>query len=146
MNKKAYIAAPFGEEYSDKRSNATLAASIMEHHGFDVYAPWKYQIPHAWDYPNTEWGQMVFMNDIKAIDDSDVVIVLSYGRNSTAGTNWEAGYAFGTNKKVIVVEMAEDIMSLMVSNGMYARIKGLLELANYDFNEMPKLRTDTEQK
>ena len=146
MKKKAYIAAPFGEEHSDKRSNAKIAASIMEHHGFDVYAPWQYQIPHAWDYPNTEWGQMVFMNDIKAIDDSDVVVMLSYGRDSTAGTNWEAGYAFGTNKKVIVVEMVDGIMSLMVSNGMYARVHGLVELEDYDFNEMPKLRTDTEQK
>lgn len=93
---KAYIAAPF-EGY--RRQNAESAASIMRDKGFDVYEPYSYQIPHAWDYPNEEWGQMVFMNDIKAIDDSDIVIVLSYGRESPAGTNWEAGYAFGKGKK-----------------------------------------------
>lgn len=143
---KAYIAAPFGKEGDGRRLNAKMAANVMRDKGFEVYEPYEYQIPHAWDYPNTEWGQMVFMNDIKAIDDSDVVIVLSYGRESTAGTNWEAGYAFGTGKKVIVVEMTGSVMSLMVSNGMYARLRGLVDLAGYDFNVMPKLRTDTEQK
>lgn len=143
---KAYIAAPFGEHNSIKRRNATLAYEIMIGKGFSVYAPWMYQIPHAWDYPNTEWGQMVFMNDLKAIDDAEIVIVLSYGRESTAGTNWEAGYAFGTGKKVIVVEMTDEVMSLMVSNGMYARMKGLESLQSYDFATMPILRTGTEQK
>ena len=143
-NNKVYIAAPFSEyQY---RENAKSAAMIMRNKGFEVYEPYAYQIPHAWDYPNTEWGQMVFMNDLKAIDDSDIVVVLSYGRNSTAGTNWEAGYAFGTGKKVIVVEMTNNVMSLMVSNGMYARVKGLEGLADYNFDVMPKTRTDTEQK
>lgn len=143
-NNKVYIAAPFSED--QYRKNAKTAAIIMRNKGFDVYEPYEYQIPHAWEYPNTEWGQMVFMNDIKAIDDAELVIVLSYGRNSTAGTNWEAGYAFGTGKKVIVVEMTDNVMSLMVSNGMYARLKGLEALVEYDFNTMPKVRTDTEQK
>lgn len=143
---KAYIAAPFGELGSKQRQNAAKAADIVNMRGFTVYAPWQYKIPHAWEYPNTEWGQMVFMNDLKAIDDADVVIVLSYGRESTAGTNWEAGYAFGSGKPVIVVEMTDAVMSLMVSNGMYARVKGLKGLAEYDFSTMPKSRTDTEQK
>jgi nucleoside 2-deoxyribosyltransferase len=143
---RAYIAAPFGEQNSDKRMNAWVASEIMVNKGYEVFMPWAYQIPHAWDYPNAEWGQMVFMNDLKAIDGADIVVVLSYGRESTAGTNWEAGYAFGTGKTVIVVEMTDEVMSLMVSNGMYARIKGLDGLRDYDFDKMPKSRTDTEQK
>lgn len=143
---RAYIAAPFGEKNSNKRTKALIAAETMMDKGYDVFMPWEYQIPHAWDYPNTEWGQMVFMNDLKAIDGADIVIVLSYGRESTAGTNWEAGYAFGTGKTVIVVEMTDEVMSLMVSNGMYARVNGLDGLKDYDFDKMPKSRTDTEQK
>lgn len=143
---RAYIAAPFGDPTSDKRMNAWVASEIMAKKGYELFQPWAYQIPHAWDYPNTEWGQMVFMNDLKAIDGADIVIVLSYGRESTAGTNWEAGYAFGTGKTVIVVEMTDEVMSLMVSNGMYARVKGLDGLRDYDFDKMPKSRTDTEQK
>ena len=49
-------------------------------------------------------------------------------------------------KKVIVVEMNDEIASLMVSNGRYATVKGLKGLEDYDWSEMPKTRTDTEQK
>ena len=152
--KKCYLAAPFGTPDSKKRENALKAAEILEKR-FEVFKPWDYRVPHAWDYPNIEWGLMVFMNDVKAIDAAEIVVVLSYGRESTAGTNWEAGYAFGTGKTVIVVEMmkdstpedpADDIMSLMVANGRYATVEGLKGLEEYDFDEMPKTRTDTEQK
>jgi nucleoside 2-deoxyribosyltransferase len=149
---KAYLAAPFGEPKTSKRFNAMAAASILRTKGFDVYQPWEYKVPHAWDYPNAEWGQMVFMNDIKEMDTADIVIVLSYGRNSTAGTNWEAGYAFGIGKRVIVVEMLSknnpenQIMSLMVANGRYATVIGLHGLREYDFDLMPRTRSQTEQK
>ena len=143
-----YLASPFSTQR--KRIIAEKAAEILERKGFEVFKPWSYKIPHAWDYPNTEWGQMVFMNDVKALDSSELVVVLSYGRESTAGTNWEAGYAYGTGKKVIVVEVRESgtkqVMSLMVANGRYATVKGLEGLEDYDFKTFPKTRTDTEQK
>ena len=141
-----YLAAPFGEPLSDKRNNALNAKKILENKGMTVFCPWEYMIPHAYEYPNNEWGQMVFINDVKALDGADIVVVLSYGRNSTAGTNWEAGYAFGTGKTVIIVEMTKEIMSVMVSNGAYARVCGLDGLKEYDFNNIPKTRTLTEQK
>lgn len=145
--KKIYLAAPFGTKDSELRKNVEEAAKILAEKGFEVFCPWKYTIPNAWDYPNSEWSQMVFMNDIHAIDNSDMVVMLSYGREATtAGTNWEAGYAFGTGKKVIVVEMKDEIMSLMVANGRYATVKYLDGLKKYDFETMPKTRTNTEQK
>lgn len=144
--KKAYIAAPFGAPDSIKRRNAMSASEVLQNKGFDVYEPWNYHVPDAWEYPNHIWGELVFESDVKAINEADVVVVLSYGRESTAGTNWEAGYAFGIGKTIIVVEMTDEIMSLMVSNGMYARVKALYGLTHYDFDTMPKLRTYTEQK
>ena len=143
---KVYLAAPFGEPKSEKRNNAENALRILRDKGCDIYAPWEHIIPHAWEYPNTEWGLMVFTNDISAIDDANVVVMLSYGRDSTAGTNWEAGYAFAKGKIVIVVEMTENIMSLMVANGRYSTVIGLNGLYNYDFEKMPVLRSSTEQK
>ena len=145
MGNKIYLAASFGAVGSEKRKYAGTAATILKDKGFDVFCPWDYIVPHAWDYPNDEWGQMVFMNDVHAMDNADIVVVLSYGRDSTAGTNWEAGYAFGIGKHVILVEMTDSIMSLMVANGRYATVKGLEGLRQYDFNQMPKLRTKTEQ-
>jgi hypothetical protein len=45
-----------------------------------------------------------------------------------------------------VVHMTDNVMSLMISNGCYAVVRGLIGLKNYDFNKMPKSRTETEQK
>ena len=122
------------------------AKSILRNAGHEVYVPVENFIPNAWDYPNTEWGLMVFNSDVQAINKCDVVVMLSYGRMGTAGCNWEAGYAFGIGKKIILVEMTDNVMSLMVANGRYATVKGLDGLLDYDWETMPKSRTDTEQK
>lgn len=142
--KKVYLAAPLSTE---KRDDMSAALNILRSNPeFEVYAPVEHQIPNAWDYPNNEWGLMVFTEDIVAIQQSDILVMLSYGRNSTAGANWESGYAFGLGKTVVVVEMTDEIMSLMVANGRYATVQGLAGLMNYDWSTMPKTRTDTEQK
>jgi len=140
---KIYLATPFLPE---RRSDMHVAKDILRNIGHEVYVPVENFIPNAWDYPNDEWGLMVFTSDVKAIDNCDVLVLLSYGRMGTAGCNWEAGYAYAKGKKVIVVEMTDRPMSLMVANGRYATIKGLDELANYDWDKMPKCRTNTEQK
>lgn len=145
MRKKIYLAAPLSQE---KRTDMSKAVQILREQDFEVYAPVEHVIPNAWDYPNNEWGLMVFTEDIQAIQNSDYVVLLSYGRQArTAGATWEAGYAFGIGKTVIVVEMLEgEVMSLMVANGRYATVKGLEGLKEYDWSEMPKTRTFTEQK
>ena len=142
---KVYLAAPLSQ---DKRNDMSNALQILrENKMLEVYAPVEHTIPNAWDYPNNEWGLMVFTEDIQAIQNSDFVVVLSYGRlANTAGATWEAGYAFGIGKTVIVVEMTDEIMSLMVANGRYATVKGLYGLSEYDWETLPKSRTSTEQK
>ena len=130
----------------DKRKEMYGALEILKSLNHEVYAPIEHKIPNAWDYPNSEWGLMVFESDINAIQDCDVVVMMSHGRYSTAGANWEAGYAFGIGKKVIIVEMSDEPMSLMVANGRYATVKGLEGLLHYDWEKMPKTRTATEQK
>lgn len=145
-----YIAAPFGEIGTEKRYVVEEIRKILQSkisYKDKIFCPWDYKIPNAWDYSNAEWVRMVFTNDVKEIDASDIIIAVSYGRiETTSGTNWEIGYAFGTGKKVIVVEMTNNVMSLMVSNGCYAVVNGLVGLKEYDFDKMLKLRTKTEQK
>ena len=130
----------------DKRNEMKIAVDFLRKADFEVYDPSENVIEHAWDYPNNEWGLMVFQADIQAIQECDYVVMLSYGRNSTAGANWESGYAFGLGKKIIVVEMTDKPMSLLVANGRYATVKGLSGLLDYDWSTMPKTRTETEQK
>lgn len=145
MKKKVYLAASLSQ---DKRETTEKVRQILLKKGFDVYNPVDNFIPNAWDYPNTEWGLMVFTNDITAINNSDIIVAVSYGRiDDTGGTCWEIGYAFGIGKKVVVVEMNQSVpISLMIANGSYARVNGLNGIEGYDFDAMPKLRTNTEQK
>lgn len=142
--KKIYLASSLNQ---DKREAITKAKRILEAKGFEVYSPVEHIIPNAWDYPNSEWGLMVFTNDYAALKDSDVMVVLNYGREGTTlGTGVEQGIAFEAGVKVIMVEMTEGIQSLMAANARYATVKGLNGLEAYDFEKMPKERVNTEQK
>jgi nucleoside 2-deoxyribosyltransferase len=115
--------------------------------GHNVYGPVEHAIENAWDYSNKDWGKLVFEADKKAIDESDCVVAISYGRTkTTAGSSWEIGYAYGIGKKVVVVEMDEGPQSLMVSNGSHATVKGMEGLMEYDFTSMPRQITEAEQK
>lgn len=149
-----YIAAAFnGKDDADtkrKRENCAKLKTLIEEKTMfhaHVYAPWELRFPNAWDYTNQEWGLMVFAADIANLEKADIVVSLNYGRlDPTAGTAWECGYAFAKEKKVIMVEMTDEPMSLMCSNGCYARVKGLEGIRNYDFIAMQPARTNTEQK
>jgi len=141
---KIYLASSLQDE---RRKEMFDAQEILISRGHEVYCPVMHKIHNAWDYPNSEWGLMVFQSDLIAIQNADAVVVLSHGREeSTAGVDWEAGFAFGIGKKVIIVEMTDLPMSLMVANGRYATVKGLSGLLKYDWGKMPPSRTDTEQK
>lgn len=151
---KVYIAGSLDPE---RRGCLKEIAKKLRSLMIDVYAPWEHEIEHAWDWPNDEWGLMVFENDIAAIREADWVVVLSYGRvNTTAGTAWEQGFAFGIGKPILLVEMTNDIQSLMVANGRYATIKwengNVADLiADYLTDvfcglKPLQLRTNTEQK
>ena len=41
------------------------------------------------------------------------MLVISMGRNSTAGTNWEQGYAFGLHKPIAVLQITDAPTSIM---------------------------------
>ena len=141
---KIYLASSLQK---DRRKEMSDAQEILISKGHEVYSPVEHKIHNAWDYPNPEWGLMVFQSDLIAIQEADAIVVLSHGREeSTAGVDWEAGYAFGIGKKVIIVEMTDLPMSLMVANGRYATVKGLSGLLKYDWEKMPPSRTNTEQK
>lgn len=148
-----YIAAAFNgktaEDTATKRENCRILKEILKCKCGNayIYAPWELRFPNAWDYTNPEWGMMVFAADLAHLEAADIIVSLNYGRlDPTAGTAWECGYAFAKEKKIIMVEMSDDPMSLMCSNGCYARVKGLEGLLDYDFNTMPITRTNTEQK
>lgn len=60
---------------------------------------------------------MVFDKDVSAIDECDFVVMLTKGRESTAGTNWEQGYAYAKGKPVFVFQYTDYDTSLMTYCG-----------------------------
>lgn len=144
---KIYLATPVGDPTDiDICTNAKRAYEMLTEKGYEVYAPWMMKIPHAWDYPNKDWGLMVFTVDLQHLEECDVVVVLSYGRYSTTGTAWEQGYAYARDKKILVVEMNDSIQSIMIANGCNASVVGLSGLSSYDLDNFPYIKTETEQK
>jgi len=109
---KIYLASPFFNEL--ERNNVERMAKILREHGHEVYVPMEHEIENAWDLPNNIWASKVFKEDVKAINNSDVVVALTYGMTDDAGTAWEIGYSYGINKPVKVVAMNKTTYSLMV--------------------------------
>lgn len=123
--KEIYIAAPvvgISEEQRNQIKAVSMAAAytIIGERDFAsaCYMPWMLKVPNAWHMPMNEWARCVFSFDVAALDEAHHVIVCDYGRGATAGTAWEAGYAFAKGKDVIVVRMpGVTEVSLMVQNG-----------------------------
>lgn len=144
--KRLYIASPFFEP--KERAAAIKTCEHFRSLGHSVILPLEHKFPDAYNMPNDEWGKAVFDYDIESIQSADFIVCLSYGRNSTAGTNWEAGYAYGIGKPVLVVEMpGVNLMSLMLVNGSHAVFNGLDRLFKYNLTVHTHERDTTmEQK
>ena len=102
---------------SEHRTFMRKIAGKLRELGETVYCPFELKIENAWDYSQEDWAKMVFDSDIKALDGSDTVIVISPGRISSAGTNWEHGYSYAKGKRVYVFQITEESTSLMTFCG-----------------------------
>lgn len=83
----------------------------------DVYCPFELKIPNAWDYTQEEWASKVFAADMHELDNCDIFLMISSGRESTAGTNFEQGYAYALDKYIIVLQYTDAPTSLMTYMG-----------------------------
>jgi nucleoside 2-deoxyribosyltransferase len=129
---KIYLASPF---FNDKELDILAQVEkILDEKGFTVFKPKDNQ------YTNLEmgsplWSLATFNNDKKFIDWSDIVVAVYHGAYSDSGTAWEIGYAYGTQKPVVVVQVGES-SNLMVHEGSHANVT-LEELKDYNFDIMP---------
>ena len=111
---KIYLA---GSCSSEDRTHMKDIGGFLRNMDHEVYCPFELQIPNAWNMPQEEWARKVFDADKKAIEECDLVIMISVGRESTAGTNWEQGYAYGIGKKIYVFQITDKPTSLMTFCG-----------------------------
>ena len=97
---KAYLAAPFFKE-DELEVYHKVISFLRDVEHYDLYVPMEHTIPNAWDMSNAEWAKAVFDEDVKAIDEAEIVFVINFGMYSDSGTAWEAGYAYAKGKTVI---------------------------------------------
>ena len=115
---KAYLAAPFfnqNERYIYNRAIDYLRNACH----YDLYVPMEHTVEDAWNLSNAAWARAVFTEDVRALDEADVVYVLNFGMYSDSGTAWEAGYAYAKGKRIvnILVNQKDNVYSLMMING-----------------------------
>ena len=115
--KSIYLASPFFN--SEELGVYRTAIQRLRAKGYEVYVPQEHEVENGWAMTNYEWASHVFVEDIKAIADCDVVMVLNWGLYSDSGTAWEAGYAYGMEKDIVHVLCGEcnTAYSLMMING-----------------------------
>ena len=129
--KRVYLASPFFNdtevEYLEK------VEKILEEKGLEVFSPMRNPNKHA-EIGSRQWSIETFMNDLKHIKWAEIVVGIYHGSYSDSGTAWEFGYAYATDKPVILVHVGKD-SNLMVHEGSHANIT-FNELKDYDFNQL----------
>ncbi len=139
---KIYLAGPIKKH----RPVIEEMAKIMRDANHQVYLPSEHRIENAWDLPNDVWGKKVFDEDIKAIQNCDMVVVASYDNSEHhGGTRWECGYAYGIGKKVVLVHFEKEDVSLMIANGCFSNISSFEEFKKTDLNTIQAKKCDLPQ-
>lgn len=86
--------------------------------------------------PNFEWATMTYKSDVKAIDNSDLVVALFPAESQDIGTAMEVGYAVASHKPVITTytgDLNVTPINLMISFGADSFVLDPKELINYNF-------------
>lgn len=102
---------------TEHRTFMVHVAKYLREKGVELYCPWELKIENAWDYTQETWAHLVFNADVAAINKCQAIIMISEGRKSSAGVNWEQGYAYAKNIPVHVIQITEEPTSLMTYCG-----------------------------
>ena len=134
--KKVYLASPFFDDAELERVDKVK--EILSSKGLDVFSPKEHQNEHL-EFGSIEWRKATFENDVKHIDWCDVVVaIICKGNYDDSGTAWELGYAYATNKPVVLVNITGETINLMIADSIHALITSYDELKEYDFEKMEK--------
>ena len=134
--KKVYLASPFFDDAELERVDKVK--EILDSKGLEVFSPKEHQNEHL-EFGSIEWRKATFENDVKHIDWCDVVVaIICKGNYDDSGTAWELGYAYATNKPVVLVNITGEPINLMIADSIHALITSYDELKEYDFEKMEK--------
>ena len=109
---KIYLAAPIvgiPEKVSEKINNVKAILNELEvTWEVMVHDPSKQKVPNSRWMSIQEWARCIFTLDVLAINSCDWTVVCDFGRDGTAWTARECGYAFAKNKNVLIIHMYDN--------------------------------------
>lgn len=126
---KIYIAGPFSKPEEREALKHMIEIVKTRFPYAELYIPMEYKVPGdfqhedgTWHLPNIEWAKAVYTNDIKELEQADMVIAMYGGHYCTSGTVWEIGYASGLGGKDVFIYIPHycregSDLSLMVTMG-----------------------------
>ncbi|MDA9645957.1 nucleoside 2-deoxyribosyltransferase [Candidatus Actinomarina] len=123
MIKKIYIAGPLFNVH-EKKYLEDIAA-VLEEAGYDCFLPHRDQTGIDPDeLKGNDMSQstkdIIFQTDIKALNESDLVVALVTGQDIDSGTASEIGYMYANNKPVIAITAEERRYRNLFTAGMFS--------------------------
>lgn len=91
--------------------------------------------------PDQDWATATFLNDVEAINQSDVVVCLLEASNQDTGTVWESAYAYATHKPVIMFvdgDVDENPVNLMAAQSVTHFIDSIDAFADFPMYSIGK--------
>ncbi len=95
---RVYLAGPLFSE-AEREFNERLRA-LLERDGYDVFLPQEDSNEKTPPHHQRE-RERIFKENLRAIDECDVVVAVLDGADADSGTAWEIGYASAIGKPVI---------------------------------------------
>ena len=142
--KKIYVACSFAYEDKKKRDGVKeeveKIVSYIEGaypNLYNICVPHRYKVEHAWNLSLEEWAKDVFKYDMKELEDSDIVLFISFGKENNDGAAFEVGYAHSKKKQIIMIKMNDEVESAMI----FPSADIILykdEIKSYDWKNLPK--------
>ena len=114
---KVYLAGSCSSEHRSLMMNMKKMIKEVFDNETQIYCPFELKIPDAWSLSQEAWSRAVFEADLDALHNADLVIMISYGRISSAGVNWEQGFAFANDIPIFVLQVNDEPTSLMTYCG-----------------------------
>ncbi len=96
---RVYLAAPLFSE--SERVYNLLVAKQLRNNFFDVYLP--QEAGDDSDTRNKEEQERIFSENLRALQNADIIVAIIDGADADSGTAWEMGYAYANRKKVIAL-------------------------------------------
>lgn len=139
---KIYLAGSFAfkDQQINKERQEFIAgiANILRSAKFDVYVPQELKIDAKdengnWSMTHSEWANAVFEHDKHAIESSDALVCISFGKEgNSGGAARECGYAYGIHKPIVIYKAdPEQIESIMMINSANSVVDDHEELLTF---------------